>query len=127
MRSGKQFTTAQAAVEDGTAVFDDVGGLVALQATIFEAEDGKVKEKEFKLAIQRVSPLTSSLLPLVAAHLPTRAVKSIVGRVASYACSSPGQFRWHMVQVAPNKEPKTIGNIHVNMVDFAQARCGRVV
>jgi hypothetical protein len=30
-------------------------------------------------------------------------------------------------QVAPNKEPKTIGNIHVNMVDFAQARCGRVV
>ena len=114
-------------MEDGTAVFDDVGGLVALQATIFEAEDGKVKEKEFKLAIQRVSPLTSSLLPLVAAHLPTRAVKSIVGRVASYACSSPGQFRWHMVQVAPNKEPKTIGNIHVNMVDFAQARCGRVV
>jgi hypothetical protein len=32
-----------------------------------------------------------------------------------------------MAQVAPNKESKTIGNIHVNMVDFAQARCGRVV
>ena len=56
MRSGKQFTTAQAAVKDGAAVFDDVGGLVTLQATIFEAEDGDLKEKEFKLAIQRVHP-----------------------------------------------------------------------
>jgi hypothetical protein len=92
MRSGKQLTTAQAAVKDGAAVFDDVGGLVTLQATIFEAEDGELKEKEFKLAIQRVSPLTSSLLPLVAADLPTRAVKSIVGRVAACARSSPGTF-----------------------------------